>query len=37
MLCLLAEVYNTFPEIGDKDDPKLVIIIDEGISFWWGE
>ncbi len=29
MLCLLAEVYNTFPEIGDKDDPKLVIIIDE--------
>ncbi|HNJ89356.1 MAG TPA: DUF853 family protein [Chitinophagales bacterium] len=29
MLCLLAEVYNTFPEIGDKEDPKLVIIIDE--------
>ncbi len=29
MLCLLAEVYSTFPEIGDKDDPKLVIIIDE--------
>jgi uncharacterized protein len=22
-------VYNTFPEIGDKEDPKLVIIIDE--------
>ena len=29
MLCLLAEVYNTFPEIGDKENPKLVIIIDE--------
>lgn len=29
MLCLLAEVYSTFPEIGDKEDPKLVIIIDE--------
>jgi len=29
MLCLLAEVYNAFPEIGDKEDPKLVIIIDE--------
>ncbi len=29
MLSLLAEVYNTFPEIGDKEDPKLVIIIDE--------
>jgi DNA helicase HerA-like ATPase len=29
MLCLLAEVYQTFPEIGDKEDPKLVIIIDE--------
>lgn len=29
MLCLLAEVYATFPEIGDKEDPKLVIIIDE--------
>ncbi len=29
MLCLLAEVYNSFPEIGDKEDPKLVIIIDE--------
>lgn len=29
MLCLLAEVYSKFPEIGDKEDPKLVIIIDE--------
>lgn len=29
MLCLLAEVYQTFPEVGDKEDPKLVIIIDE--------
>jgi DNA helicase HerA-like ATPase len=29
MLCLLAEVYNKFPEIGDKGEPKLVIFIDE--------
>ena len=29
MLCLLAEVYETFPESGDKDAPKLVIFIDE--------
>jgi DNA helicase HerA-like ATPase len=29
MLCLLAEVYNKFPEIGDKGQPKLVIFIDE--------
>ncbi|MFI5172039.1 MAG: helicase HerA-like domain-containing protein [Chitinophagales bacterium] len=29
MLSLLAEVYNSFPETGDKEDPKLVIIIDE--------
>jgi len=29
MLCLLAEVYHTFPEIGDKENPKLVIVIDE--------
>jgi DNA helicase HerA-like ATPase len=29
MLCLLAEIYNTFPEIGDPDKPKLVIFIDE--------
>lgn len=29
MLCLLAEIYNTFPEIGDQDKPKLVIFIDE--------
>lgn len=29
MLCLLAEIYNTFPEMGDKGDPKLVIFIDE--------
>jgi DNA helicase HerA-like ATPase len=29
MLCLLAEVYNTFPEQGDKENPRLVIIIDE--------
>jgi DNA helicase HerA-like ATPase len=29
MLCLLAEIYNTFPEEGDADAPKLVIFIDE--------
>jgi uncharacterized protein len=29
MLCLLAEIYNKFPEIGDKDEPKLVVFIDE--------
>lgn len=29
MLCLLAEIYNKFPEIGDKGEPKLVIFIDE--------
>ncbi|HEY0977796.1 MAG TPA: helicase HerA-like domain-containing protein [Flavobacteriales bacterium] len=29
MLCLLAEIYNTFPEQGDADKPKLVLFIDE--------
>ena len=29
MLSLLAEVYSTFPESGDKDAPKLCIFIDE--------
>ena len=29
MLCLLAEIYSTFPEEGDPDVPKLVIFIDE--------
>ncbi len=29
MLCLLAEVYNTFPEEGDMEKPKLMIFIDE--------
>lgn len=29
MLCLLAEVYNTMPEIGDSGQPELVIFIDE--------
>ena len=29
MLCLLAEVYNSFPETGDMDKPKLAIFIDE--------
>ena len=29
MLCLLAEIYNTFPEQGDSDKPKLVLFIDE--------
>lgn len=29
MLCLLAEIYNTFPEQGDSGRPELVIFIDE--------
>lgn len=29
MLCLLAEIYNTLPEAGDTDKPKLVVFIDE--------
>ncbi len=29
MLCLLAEIYATFPEEGDTGRPKLVIFIDE--------
>ena len=29
MLSLLAEVYNSFPEQGDRDKPKLVMFIDE--------
>ncbi|MGH7884948.1 MAG: helicase HerA-like domain-containing protein, partial [Thermodesulfobacteriota bacterium] len=29
MLCLLAEIYSTFPEQGDSDKPKLLIFIDE--------
>lgn len=29
MLCLLAEIYETFPEVGDLDQPKLVLFIDE--------
>jgi uncharacterized protein len=29
MLCLLAEIYSKFPEIGDKGEPKLAIFIDE--------
>jgi len=29
MLCLLAEVYAKFPEVGDADKPKLVLFIDE--------
>jgi DNA helicase HerA-like ATPase len=29
MLCLLAEIYETFPERGDADAPELVIFIDE--------
>lgn len=29
MLCLLAEIYSTFPELGDKAEPKLVMVIDE--------
>jgi hypothetical protein len=29
MLCLLAEIYSSFPELGDPDKPKLVLFIDE--------
>jgi len=29
MLCLLAEIYNAFPEEGDSDAPKLVISIEK--------
>ena len=29
MLCLLAEVYAKFPELGDRAQPKLAIFIDE--------
>ncbi len=29
MLSLMAEIYNTFPEQGDSDKPKLCIFIDE--------
>jgi len=29
MLSLLAEVYSTFPEVGDKADPNLIIFLDE--------
>lgn len=29
MLCLLAEIYSTFPEEGDMEQPKLVVFIDE--------
>ncbi len=29
MLCLLAEIYERFPERGDSDRPELVIFIDE--------
>lgn len=29
MLCLLAEIYEKFPEEGDKGTPKLAIFIDE--------
>jgi uncharacterized protein len=29
MLCLLAEIYNTLPEAGDLDKPKLCVFIDE--------
>lgn len=29
MLCLLAEIYSTFPEQGDSGRPELIIFIDE--------
>jgi DNA helicase HerA-like ATPase len=29
MLSLLSEIYQSFPEVGDKSDPKLVIFLEE--------
>lgn len=29
MLCLMAEIFEKFPEVGDIDKPKLVMFIDE--------
>lgn len=29
MLCLLAEIFQTLPELGDPDKPELVIFLDE--------
>ncbi|MBK8338704.1 MAG: DUF853 family protein [Flavobacteriales bacterium] len=29
MLCLLAEIHATYPEVGDAEKPKLVLFIDE--------
>lgn len=29
MLCLLTELFNTLPEVGDLEKPKLVLFIDE--------
>ncbi len=29
MLCLLAEIYSSFPEVGDPEKPKLCLFIDE--------
>ncbi|MGI8893173.1 MAG: helicase HerA-like domain-containing protein, partial [Bacteroidia bacterium] len=29
MLCLMAEIYSSLPEIGDQEQPELVIFIDE--------
>jgi DNA helicase HerA-like ATPase len=29
MLCLLAEIFQTLPELGDPDKPELIIFIDE--------
>jgi len=29
MLCLLAEIYSSYPEVGDAEKPKLVLFIDE--------
>lgn len=29
MLCLLTELFNTLPEVGDVEKPKLVLFIDE--------
>lgn len=34
MLSLLAEIYSTFPEVGDQEKPKLVLFLDEAHLFF---
>ncbi|MEO6694527.1 MAG: helicase HerA-like domain-containing protein [Ignavibacteria bacterium] len=34
LLCMLVEIYNNFEEVGDADQPKLIIFIDEAHLFF---